>query len=284
MYLDHFGLAEAPFGLTPDPDFLFLDGQHEAALQTLLVALDGGEGFVKVTGEVGTGKTLLCRRLLDAFGPDVVTAYLLNPRLKPAALLRALACELGLQLEGKLDEHALYRVLESELLRLAGLGKRVVCCIDEAQALPPASLEALRLLSNLETRKRKLVQVALFGQPELDEMLASPALRSLASRMGFGARLQGMGRASFQRYLQHRLIVAGWKGHIVFSTSATWLLWHASGGVPRTANLLAHQCLMLAFGRGAHAVGWTDAWEVCRERAQMLRSDSLLKRPIEVHS
>lgn len=270
MYLDHFGLSEAPFGLTPDPDFLFLDAQHEAALQTLLVALEGGEGFVKVTGEVGTGKTLLCRRLLDAQPPEVVSAYLLNPRLKPAALLRALACELGLQPDAKLDEHALYRVLEAELLRLAADGKRVVCCIDEAQALPAASLEALRLLSNLETRKRKLIQVALFGQPELDDMLAAPALRSLASRMGFGARLQGMSRADFQRYLQHRLNVAGWQGDCVFSTSATWLLWHASNGVPRTANLLAHQCLMLAFGRGSHVVGWVDAWAVCRERTQLL--------------
>lgn len=271
MYLDHFGLTEYPFGLTPDPDFLFDDARHQAALQTLLLALDGGEGFVKVTGEVGTGKTLLCRRLLAALPADAVSAYILNPRLEPAALLRTLAAELGLQADPAAEEHALYGLIESELLQLAADGRRVVCCIDEAQALPPASLEALRLLSNLETRKSKLIQIVLFGQPELDTLLQAEALRSLASRLGFGAQLQGMPRADLGRYLQHRLVVAGWKGHAVFTAPAVWLLWQASGGVPRSANLLAHQCLMLAFGSGRHTVGWRDALTVCLERWQLLR-------------
>lgn len=273
MYLKHFGLDEYPFGLTPDPDFLFLNQQHQEALQTLTFALESGEGFVKVTGEVGTGKTLLCRRLLSLMPDNVVTAYVVNPRLDPPALLRALACELGLEPAPGADEHALYRMLENELLQLAADGQRVLCCIDEAQALPAASLEALRLLSNLETRKRKLIQIALFGQPELDEMLGSSALRSLASRIAFGARLRGMTRADFQRYLQHRLVVAGWKGHEVFSSAAAWLLWRVSAGVPRTTNLLAHQCLLLAYGRGHHTVRLSDAFNVWRERARMLRHE-----------
>lgn len=283
MYLQHFGLGEAPFGLTPDPDFLFLDHQHEAALQTLLVALADGEGFVKVTGEVGTGKTLLCRRLLAALPQDVSSAYLLNPRLQPEALLRALCAELDLQAPTAADEHTLYRLIEAELLRLAAQERRVVVCIDEAQALPAASLEALRLLSNLETRKRKLIQIALFGQPELDALLRTPALRSLASRMAFGARLDGMSRSSFGCYLQHRLMVAGWKGPRVFSPAATWWLWRASRGVPRRANLLAHQCLMLAYGRGLRTVGLRDALIVSRERAALLDRRADLPVSVQPH-
>lgn len=270
MYLQHFGLIESPFGLTPDPDFLYLDAQHQAALQTLLLALDNGEGFVKVTGEVGTGKTLLCRRLMAALPSHVVSAYIFNPRLDPHGLLRALACELGLKPDAHDGEHTLYQLIESELLQLAANGQRVVCCIDEAHALPTRSLEALRLLSNLETRKRKLLQIALFGQTELDDMLRTPALRSLASRIAFGAKLQGMPFADFRRYLHHRMTVAGWRGHPVFSMAAASLLWRASGGVPRTANLLAHQCLMLAYGRGEHEVGVGDALAVWRERWRLL--------------
>jgi len=270
MYLQHFGLSENPFGLTPDPDYLYLDAQHEAAMQTLLLALDSGEGFVKVTGEVGTGKTLLCRRLMSALPANVVTAYIFNPRLDPAGLLRALARDLGLHPDAHDGEHTLYQLIESELLQLAARGQRVVCCIDEAHALPGRTLEALRLLSNLETRKRKLLQIALFGQTELDELLRRPALRSLASRIAFGARLEGMPFIDFRHYLHHRMTVAGWRGHPVFSLAAASLLWRASGGVPRTANLLAHQCLMLAFGRGEHEVGLGDALTVWRERRKLL--------------
>lgn len=270
MYLKHFGLIENPFGLTPDPDFLYLDGQHQAALQTLLLALDNGEGFVKVTGEVGTGKTLLCRRLMAALPGNVVTAYIFNPRLDPVGLFRSLATELGLHPDPHDGGHTLYQLIESELLQLAANGQRVVCCIDEAHALPTRSLEALRLLSNLETRKRKLLQIALFGQTELDDMLRTPALRSLASRIAFGAKLQGMPFADFRRYLDHRMAVAGWGGQAVFSLAAASLLWRASGGVPRTANLLAHQCLMLAYGRGEYEVGVGDALAVWRERWRLL--------------
>ncbi len=266
MYRPHFGLREAPFSITPDPDFVYIDMQHQVALETLMLALEGGEGFVKVTGEVGTGKTLLCRRLMAALPASVVTAYIFNPRLEANGLLRALAVELGLSPTVHDDEHAIYQLIEGELLQLAAQGHRVVCCIDEAHALPAASLEALRLLSNLETHKRKLIQMVLFGQPELDRMLRTPALRSLASRMAFGVRLGGLSLADFRRYLKHRMTVAGWHGHRVYSDGATWMLWRASRGVPRVANVLAHQCLMLAYGKGVHRVEFKDALAVCLER------------------
>lgn len=266
MYRSHFDLTEQPFSLTPDPDFVYVDMQHQTALDTLMLALESGEGFVKVTGEVGTGKTLLCRRLMGALPASVVTAYIFNPRLEPQGLLRALAVELGLSPTRQDDEHAIYQMIEGELLQLAAQGHRVVCCIDEAHALPTASLEALRLLSNLETNKRKLLQIALFGQPELDRMLRTPALRSLSSRMGFGVRLGGLSLKDFRRYLKHRMTVAGWHGHRVFSDGATWALWRASRGIPRVANVLAHQCLMLAYGKGSRHVYFTDALSVCLER------------------
>jgi len=260
MYQPHFGLAESPFSLTPDIDFVYRAAHHQAALNVLLVALAGHEGFVKVTGEVGTGKTLMCRHLLALLPADVVSVYLLNPRLSPCELFHAIGAELGLALPAEAGEHALCRRLEAELLGLATEDRRVVLCIDEAQALPLESLEALRLLSNLETGKRKLIQIVLFGQDELDGMLAGARIRSLASRIAFSARLRGMDLGDLRRYLQHRMAVAGWRGPAVFSGAACGLLWLASRGVPRLANILAHKSLLLAYGRGLHRVGWREAW------------------------
>jgi MSHA biogenesis protein MshM len=267
MYLAHFGLTELPFSITPDTDFAYRAPPHQAAMTVLQLALAGGEGFVKVTGEVGTGKTLLCRQLLASLGANVVSAYLLNPRLSPPELLRSVGLELGLQLPRGQDEHALCEALEAELLHLAAQDQRVVLCIDEAQALPLESLEALRLLSNLETAKRKLIQIVLFGQPELDDMLHTRAARSLASRITFSAYLRGLSRLDLGHYLQHRLVVAGWRGPAVFSPAALWCLHRASGGVPRLANVLAHKCLMLAYGRGLHRVGWRMAWACVQDRS-----------------
>ena len=274
MYLDHFGLKEWPFGITPDIDFTYRAPAHEDALTTLLMALSSGEGFVKVTGEVGTGKTLLCRTLLDRLADDAVTAYIPNPQLSPTAMLQAVLGELNLrwprQRQRPLQDSELYAAVESGLVKLAQEGRRVVLCIDEAQALPLNTLEALRLLSNIETGKRKLLQVVLFGQPELDGVLTNTACRSLVSRMAFTAHLSPLGRADFRRYLRHRLAVAGWRGREVFAPAARALLWWASGGVPRTANILAHKCLMLAYGEGHHDVRLRHAWQAHRDTAKRL--------------
>ena len=268
MYLEHFGLREFPYAITPDTGFAYRGRPHQAALNTVRVALDSGEGFVKVTGEVGTGKTLLCRQLLASFDDRLVTsAYLLHPRLTPCGLLRAIGDELHLKRQRGLDEHGLVQRLQAELLRQADAGRQVVLCVDEAQALGLECMEVLRLLSNLESGKRKLLQIVLFGQPELDELLRTRALRSLASRIAFSAQLHGLPRDDFDQYLTHRLQVAGWRGAPVFSTGARWLLWRATRGVPRRANILAHKGLMLAYGRGAHTVGWREAWAAINDGA-----------------
>ncbi|MDP1901098.1 MAG: AAA family ATPase [Rubrivivax sp.] len=267
MYLDHFGLWEMPFGLTPDTGFTYRASAHSEALATLRVALRGGEGFNKITGEVGTGKTLLCRTLLATLAAEaeVVSAYLPNPKLTPRELLRALARELRLRNDRRLAETDLHGILEAGLLALAAQGRTVVLCIDEAQAMPPETLEALRLLSNLETEKRKLLQIVLFGQPELDAQLATPLGRALASRIGFAAQLAPLRRRELGHYLSHRMSVAGWRGPDAFTAPARWALWWASGGLPRKANILAHKCLLLAYGGGGHRVRLHHAWVALRD-------------------
>lgn len=265
MYLDHFGLKEAPFGITPDTDFTYAAPAHRSALATLLLALRSGEGFVKVTGEVGTGKTLLCRTLLDTLRDEAVTAYVPNPRLTPREMLHVLAGELDLRVNRRCPSRDLYVSLEAALVAFARQQRPVVLCIDEAQAMPVATLEALRLLSNIETGKRKLLQIVMFAQPELDATLAGASCRSMASRITFAAVLGPMGRGDFERYLRHRLAVAGWRGPDPFTFLARRMLWWACRGVPRRANILAHKCLMLAYGEGGHRVGLRHAWYALRD-------------------
>lgn len=254
MYLQHFGLTELPFGITPDTSFTFSAHGHQEALNTLLVALQCGEGFVKITGEVGTGKTLLCRRLLQTLGDSVLTAYLPNPNLEPQTLLLALAEELRLEDVAGLDQYHLLRKINHGLLDYARNNKRVVLCIDEAQAMPLETLEALRLVSNLETEKRKLIQIVLFGQPELDEKLADPSVRQLLQRITFHQRLSGLGKEEILLYLQHRMRVAGYRGEPLFTPGAVRALRRSSFGTPRLVNILAHKALLSAFGEGRQVV------------------------------
>jgi len=254
MYLSHFGLHEAPFGLTPDTAFTFSTRAHQEALNTLLLAAQGGEGFIKIVGEVGTGKTLLCRRFLATLGSDSVSCYLPNPLLTPHTLLLALAEELGLDLPDTASEFHLLKSINHRLLALAANHKRVVVCLDEAQALPIKSLETLRLLSNLETEKRKLLQVVLLGQPELDMRLALSCLRQLRQRISFHYRLSGLSRDELRQYLDHRLRVAGYRGAEVFSPAAVASLQRASSGTPRRVNVLAHKALLSVFGEGGTVV------------------------------
>jgi MSHA biogenesis protein MshM len=268
LYLDHFGLREPPFEITPDTSFIYKGSAHQEALSMLRMALRGGEGFVKVTGEVGTGKTLMCRTLLAQLAEQpeqVLTAYLPNPKLTPCEMLRALARELRLRCDRRLHEADLHGVLETGLLSLAAKGQSVVLCIDEAQAMPAETLETLRLLSNLETEKRKLLQIVLFAQPELDLLLAQPCHRSLASRIGFSARLKPLAATEVSHYLRHRLAVAGWRGTDVFTPASRWALWWAGGGRPRNTNVLAHKCLLLAYGGGGHRVHLRHAWLAWRD-------------------
>jgi MSHA biogenesis protein MshM len=250
MYRTHFGLREMPFGITPDTSFAYACNTHQEALNTLLIAAKNGEGFIKITGEVGTGKTLLCRRFLATLDPQHVSAYIPNPYLEPRTLLFALADELGIALARNVDQHQLMKELTRALLNFARQGKTVVLCLDEAQAMPIETLEALRLLTNLETEKRKLLQVVLFGQPELDEKLAHPSIRQLRQRITFQYRLVALGRDEVDHYLSHRLRVAGYRGTRIFTRSAARLIHRFSGGVPRLINILAHKAMLLAYGEG----------------------------------
>ena len=250
MYLKHFGLTELPFGITPDTSFTYSVQYHQEALNTLLLALGQGEGFVKISGEVGTGKTLLCRRLLQTLDNSWVTAYLPNPNLAPDTLFLALAEELGIKDAAGLDQYHLVRRINLALLDYARAKKRVVVCIDEAQAMPLETLEALRLLSNLETEKRKLLQIVLFGQPELDEKLHRPEVRQLLQRIAFHYRLDGLKKTEIGLYVAHRLRVAGYRGEGLFSPAALRALHRSSGGTPRLINILAHKALMSVFGEG----------------------------------
>lgn len=250
MYLHHFGLTELPFSITPDTSFIYSLQMHQEALNTLLLALNGGEGFVKISGEVGTGKTLLCRRLLQTLDASWVTAYLPNPNLDANTLFRALAEELGVRDAADLDQYHLLRRINLALLDFARAKKRVVVCIDEAQAMPIETLEALRLLSNFETEKRKLLQIVLFGQPELDEKLHRPEVRQLLQRIAFHYRLGGLKKSELEYYLAHRLRVAGFRGETLFTPAATRALHRASGGTPRLVNILAHKSLLAVFGEG----------------------------------
>ena len=254
MYQEYFGLTESPFSITPDTSYFYAHGHYSEALNTLLIALRSGEGFIKVTGEVGTGKTMLCRKLLNTVEDRFVTAYIPNPMLTPYGLQSALADELGLDMSRHYGHHQLLKMITNQLLELTADGKSVVLCIDESQAMPIETMEALRLLTNLETEKQKLLQVILFGQPELDEHLNKKEVRQLKQRITFSYHLKPIDREGMEDYLTHRLGVAGYKGGNLFETHAMSSLFKASRGIPRLINILSHKSMMSAYGQGTKYV------------------------------
>jgi MSHA biogenesis protein MshM len=257
MYLRHFSLREMPFAITPDTSFFYPHEGAQSALNTLVVALRSGEGFLKVVGEVGCGKTVLCRQLLSLLRDDYVTAYIPNPDMGPDDLLAALAQELSLEMPAAATRHQVLTALRDALLAHAQAGRGVVVCIDEAQAIPLRTVESLRLLSNLETEKRKLLQLVLLGQPELDEKLSRPEIRQLLQRITFSEYLGPMLAYRVPTYLAHRLGTAALDENTdlrVFEPAAATALAQYSGGVPRLINVLAHKCLMLAYGENLHRV------------------------------
>lgn len=250
MYETFYGLKEKPFSLTPDPDFFYRYAGHQEALNVLLVALANGEGFIQVTGEVGTGKTLLCRRLLQLLRDTSATVYLPNPLLSPTELYRAIAEDLQLELPASVTLQQLAQLIFHELVRLKALNRPLVILIDEAQAMSQRSLEALRLLSNLETDKEKLLHIIFFAQPEFKQRLASDDLRQLRQRITFTCEIRPMASGEVGAYLEHRLKIAGFSGENLFSRGAVGYLARVSRGVPRVANLLAHKALLAGYGKG----------------------------------
>lgn len=254
MYQEHFKLREAPFSLTPDPDYFYNYTGHQQALNVLLVALQSGEGLIKITGEVGTGKTLLCRKLLAALAGDFQAAYLPNPLLTPFELYQALAEELNITAAKGINMHDLVKRITEQLVALRQGGKKAVLCIDEAQAMPKESLEALRLLSNLETEKQKLLQIVVFAQPELDSLLEHSDLRQLRQRITFSYNLPALDRAAVAGYVHHRLTVAGHTGSRLFDEAALDAVYRSSRGIPRLVNILCHKAMMVAYGQGQSVV------------------------------
>ena len=250
MYLEHFRFRELPFTLTPNVSFFCHLKGHEEALKTVLFSLRSGEGFIKVVGEVGSGKTLLCRKLLESIEAEFVTAYIPNPDLSSIELRRAFARELGIDPSLLHDQHELITHINNQLLHLHASGRKVVLLLDEAQALPPESLEALRLLTNLETKTTKLLQIVLFGQPELDERLNQNNLRQLKQRISFSYYLPTLTREDLDTYVFHRLATAGHTYGTLFSKKSRDILYRASRGVPRLVNILCHKALLVAYGRG----------------------------------
>lgn len=257
MYLGHFALKEAPFSITPDTDFFFAHEGAQASLNTLLVALRSGEGFIKVVGELGCGKTVLCRQLLRLLQDEFVTAYIPNPDMGPDDLIMALVHELSIDVAPPVSRHRVQEALRDAFIHHAAQGKRVLVCIDEAQAIPLRTIESLRLLSNLETEKRKLIQLVLLGQPDLDTKLERPEIRQLLQRITFSEYLGPMQLERVPAYLSHRLRCAALDDSTdtdVFEPAAARLLGQYSRGTPRMINVLANKCLMLAFGENSHRV------------------------------
>lgn len=255
MYLNHFGLREFPFALTPDTSYYFNAASHREAMNVLLVALNTGEGFIKVTGEVGFGKSTLCRKLLNSLGDRFVTAYIPNPHLTPESIRRAVALEFGVQVADEASQDEVMRAITDRLIAHARAGKRSVLCLDEAQQLPDETLETVRLLTNLETEKRKLLQVVLFGQPELDTRLDQPHLRQLRQRITFSHGLSPFDARTVRLYVDHRLKIAGFKGAPLLDAAALDLVHRASRGTPRLVNVLCHKALLVAYGKGLRQVG-----------------------------
>jgi MSHA biogenesis protein MshM len=253
LYLDHFGLSEPPFRITPHTDFFFDGADRGATLEALIYAVLHDEGIVKVSGEVGSGKTMLCRVLMERLPAHVATIYLATPSLAREEILHAIADDLALSVSRERRSVAL-RELQEHLITLYAEGRRVVILIDEAHVMPDDTLEQVRLLSNLESNRHKLLQIVLFGQPELDAMLAKPGLRQLRDRITHSFRMRPLASAEVGRYLSFRMRAAGYRGPEVFAPGAVRLVARASAGLTRRINILADKSLLAAYTQNTHAI------------------------------
>ena len=263
LYIEHFRLREAPFRITPTTDFFYHGGRRGEILDALLYSVSSGEGIMLVTGEVGSGKTMLLRALSEKVPDNIELVYIPNPSLSGREILFNLCGELGLS--GDSERPDTLRRLQDYLIAKNAEGKQVLALIDEAQAMPEESLEEIRLLSNLETRRHKLMQVILFGQPELDDTLAKQNMRQLRERVTVRFRLEPLGRGDVMEYIQTRLRAAGHQGGRIFSEDACALIARVSQGLSRRINILADKSLLSAFARGARKVGLVDARRAVRD-------------------
>src|SRR5512134_2674471 len=253
MYLSHYGLNEPPFRITPVTDFFYGGANRAAILEALIYAITRGEGIIKVVGEVGTGKTMMCRVLMERLPEHIDTIYLADPTLSREEILYAIADDLGVDLAGQTATAALRTILKALIERFSA-GRRVVLLVDEAHAMPLQTLEEVRLLSNLETSRDKLLQIVLFGQPELDDNLRLPQMRQLKDRIVHNFGMQPLEEPAIRDYLDFRIRAAGYKGPSVFTPGAVRLIARASQGLTRRVNILADKSLLAAFVENAHGM------------------------------
>ncbi|HZW25254.1 MAG TPA: AAA family ATPase [Gallionella sp.] len=253
MYLDHFGLHEPPFRITPSTTFFFSGANRGEILDALVYSLSESEGIIKVSGEVGSGKTMLCRMLLERLPKHIDTVYLANPSLSREEMLYAIADGLGLNVEGERVGIIMHGI-QAKLEERAREGKRVVVLVDEAHAMPPDTLEELRLLYNLQIGNFKLLQIILFGQPELNHKLDQPNMRQLKDRIVHHFNMQPMSHNTLESYLMFRMRAAGYRGPNVFSPQALKLIGRASDGLMRRINILADKSLLAAFVEDTHNI------------------------------
>lgn len=266
VYLDYYGLTEPPFDITPNPRFLFYSAKHREAFNHLLYGIRERKGFVQLTGEVGAGKTTLCRAMLDQFNGHYSTALILNPALNPDQLMKAIVTEFGLQVQHLgLDRLDMLAVFNEFLLRQIEQGKETVLIIDEAQDLPDDMLEQVRLLSNLETDNRKLLQIVLMGQPELRDRLNQHAMRQLRQRITVRYHLPPLSRQEVNQYIQHRLEISGAKGAPYFTRPALWRIYNYSKGIPRLVNAICDKALLAGFVQQSRRIDYTTVGTAIRE-------------------
>lgn len=264
-YLQYYNLKEAPFSITPNPRFLYLSAKHRDALNHLLFGIRERKGFVQLTGEVGAGKTTLCRALLEQLPPErYSTALILNPMLQPDQLLAAIATEFGLDVRNK-DRFQILQILNFFLLDEMAKGRDVVLIIDEAQNLTNDLLEQVRLISNLETDDRKLLQIVLMGQPELRDRLNDHSLRQIRQRITVRYHLTPLQLDEVKEYIRHRLHVSGANGTPYFSAAAVWRVFKYTKGIPRLVNAVCDKCLLAGFVHQQNSIGFTLAGKAIKE-------------------
>lgn len=264
MYLDYYGLKEAPFSITPNPRFLFYGAKHREGLNHLLYGIRERKGFVQFTGEVGAGKSTLCRAMLDQLGNNYSTALILNPALDADGLIKNVALEFGLDVRGR-DRLETIAEINGFLLGQMEQERDTVLIIDEAQNLDNELLEQVRLLSNLETDDRKLLQIVLMGQPELRDRLNHYDLRQLRQRITVRYHLHALKHGEVGRYIQHRLIVSGSQGTPHFTGPAVWRIYCYSKGVPRLINTLCDKCLLAGYVQQTARIDYAIVGRAIRE-------------------
>jgi len=254
MYYSHFGLSQPPFKITPNTEFFFSGGNRGPVLEALIYAITQGEGIVKVTGEVGSGKTMLCHMLQTRLPQHIETVYIANPSVSPEEILHAIAFELQLGVARDASRLEVMQALHDYLLKRHSEDKRVVVFVEESQSMPVPSLEEIRLLSNLETKNDKLLQIVLFGQPELDENLRQTNIRQLRERITHSFRLEPLSMAETREYLMFRMRAAGYHGPELFSDPVVKAICRAAQGLTRRVNLIADKALLAAFSENTHTI------------------------------